>query len=181
MLIVATDLVTRYVIAAPIRDGTAEIVADFLLNNVICIYGAFKVLLSDNGRCYQSKMMKAISDALGVNQRFSNPYTPECNGLTERFNKTTCEMMAHYIPKSQFTDWDKNIPALVFAHNSSFQPSIREVPQFLMFRRKFRIPTDVSLKLPTPSIIADSLLGRFPLGYGMIKLKFQESSKWVIW
>jgi hypothetical protein len=54
MIIVVTDLLTRYVVASLIKDGTAEAVADFLLNRVICVYGAFRIMLSDNGNCYQS-------------------------------------------------------------------------------------------------------------------------------
>jgi hypothetical protein len=157
-----------YVVASPIRDGTAEVVADFLLNRVICVYGAFRIMLSDNGKCYQSKVMQEISKAIGANQRFTNPYTPECNGLTERFNKTICEMMSHYIPQSKFVEWDKNVPALVFAHNTSFHPLIRQVPHFLMFNRVARLPIDVSLRLPTASLIADSILSRIPLAFELV-------------
>jgi transposase InsO family protein len=160
MIIVVTDLLTRYVFASPIRDNTAEVVADFLLNIVICVYGAFRIMLSENGKCYQSKLMQEISKAIGANQRFTNPYTPECNGLTERFNKTICEMMSHHIPQSKFVEWDKNIPALVFAHNTSFHPSIRQGPHFLMFNRVARLPIDVSLRLSTAFLIADPILSR---------------------
>jgi len=70
-----------------LKDGTAEAVAQFLLDKVVCLYGAFRILLSDNGRCYQSKVFREISKQLGAKQQFTNPYTPNCNGLTERIRR----------------------------------------------------------------------------------------------
>jgi len=46
-IIVVSDILTRYVIAGAIKSGTAEDVAEFLVNKVICIYGAFRILLTD--------------------------------------------------------------------------------------------------------------------------------------
>jgi hypothetical protein len=55
-VIVVTDLLTRYIIAGALGDSTAHTVAEFLLNNVICVYGAFRFLLTA-GICFHAKLL----------------------------------------------------------------------------------------------------------------------------
>jgi len=88
VVIVVTDLMTRYVICGALANGSAEEVAKFLVDSFICVFGAFKILLTDNGLCFRAKLLSELGKALGFKQRFTNPYSPECNGLTERFNGT---------------------------------------------------------------------------------------------
>jgi hypothetical protein len=47
-IIVVTDLLTRFVVCGALVDSTAFTVAEFLVNQVICVYGAFRFLLTDN-------------------------------------------------------------------------------------------------------------------------------------
>jgi len=127
-VIVVTDLLTRYVICAAIPDSTAYTVAEFFVNHVICTFGAFRFLLTDNGKCYQSKLLQQVAKYIGFDQGFTNPYTPECNAVTERFNKTLAEMLSHFVPESPMTEWDKKIPCVVFAYNSSVHKITRYTP-----------------------------------------------------
>jgi len=127
-------------------------------------------------KCFHAKIIKEISKALGFKQSFTNPYTPECNRLTERFNKTICEMLSHYVSTgSCFTTWDTNIAAVTFAHNSSVQKSVNEVPFVLMFKRDPVLPMDLAIKLPTASLTADSLLYRISLGMQRAKVNLEKS------
>jgi len=66
-----------------------------------------------------------------MEHRFTNPYSLECNGLTERFNSTLAKILSPFIPKIAFTNWEKNIPAVVFAHNTSIHATLLEIPYFL--------------------------------------------------
>ena len=160
MILVISDILTRYVIVGAIPSGTAEEVAEFLVNNVICVYGAFRILLTDNGTCFRSKLMQELARLLDFQGRFTTPYSPEINGLTERFNKTLAAMLSPFMEKGKYTEWDKNLAAVVFAYNTSVQASTQEIPFFLTFGRHAILPMDVALKLPSSSLSAETIANR---------------------
>jgi len=169
MIIIVTDYASRYVIGGALPNGTAEEVASFIFDKVICVFGMIRILLSDNGTCFRSKIMSELAKAISFKHSFTTPYNPSCNGLTERFNKTLATMLATGITGPSFTTWDKNIAASIFAYNTSIQDTIKEVPYYLMFGRDPLLPPDLDLALPTASLVADSLVYRLK--------KAQESAR----
>lgn len=45
-------------------------------------------ILSDNAKCYESKVFTSLCRAEGIRQSFTKPYTPRTNGKAERFIQT---------------------------------------------------------------------------------------------
>jgi transposase InsO family protein len=57
-------------------------------------------LLTDNGSCYRSRQFRAACLQLGIQHRFTRPYTPRTNGKAERFIQTALREWAyvrHYL------------------------------------------------------------------------------------
>jgi transposase InsO family protein len=57
-------------------------------------------LLTDNGSCYRSRQFRVACLQLGIQHRFTRPYTPRTNGKAERFIQTALREWAyvrHYI------------------------------------------------------------------------------------
>ena len=57
-------------------------------------------LLTDNGSCYRSRHFRAACLQLGIQHRFTRPYTPRTNGKAERFIQTALREWAyvrHYL------------------------------------------------------------------------------------
>jgi len=57
-------------------------------------------LLTDNGSCYRSRYFRAACLQLGIQHRFTRPYTPRTNGKAERFIQTALREWAyvrHYL------------------------------------------------------------------------------------
>ena len=50
-----------------------------------------KTLRNDNGGEYTSGDFDAFCNEHGIQRQFSNPYSPEQNGVAERFNRTVIE------------------------------------------------------------------------------------------
>ncbi len=177
MIIVVSDILTRYVVAGALKSGTAEEVAAFLVDKVICIYGAFRILLTDNGTCFRSKLMTELSKLLSFQQKFTTPYSPEINGLTERFNKTLASMLSSFMGTGEFTEWEKNLPSVVFAYNTSVQASTKEIPYFLTFGRDPILPMDVALNLPSSSLSADLLANRLKTAFENAQVRLSEAQQ----
>jgi transposase InsO family protein len=69
---------------------------DFYAQHAISI----RRLLTDNGSCYRSRQFRAACLQLGIQHRFTRPYTPRTNGKAERFIQTALREWAyvrHYL------------------------------------------------------------------------------------
>ena len=77
-------------------------------------------MLTDFGSQFTAEVMKEVSRLLSLQQLTTTPYHPMCNGLVERFHATMKQMLRRMCAERP-KDWDKYLPALLFA--------IREVPQ----------------------------------------------------
>ena len=61
-------------------------------------------LLTDNGSCYRSRQFRAACLQLGIQHRFTRPYTPRTNGKAERFIQTALREWAyvrHYLTSEE--------------------------------------------------------------------------------
>lgn len=118
-ILVLLDYATRYPEAIPLRTATGKAVAKelFLLCSRV---GIPEEILTDQGSCFMSNVMKAFCQLLKVKQIRTSVYHPQTDGLVERFNKTLKQMLRKMI-ETDGKDWDQLLPYLLFA--------IREVPQ----------------------------------------------------
>jgi len=86
-----------------------------------------------------SGVIKEVSRLLSLNQLVTTPYHPICNGLVERFNGTL-KMMLRYMCAERPKDWDRYLPALLFAYREVPQESLGFSPFELLYGRTVRGP-----------------------------------------
>ena len=96
-------------------------------------------LLSDQGSQFLSGVMKEVSRLLSLNQLVTTPYHPMCNGLVERFNGTL-KIMLRRMCAERPKDWDRYLPALLFAYREVPQESLGFSPFELLYGRTVRGP-----------------------------------------
>jgi len=94
-----------------------------------------------------AELVKSLSEMLLIQKRTTVAYHPQCNGLTERFNRTLSTMLSMYVNESH-SDWDVFLPYVVFAYNTKFQESLQHTPFFLVYGRTATLPID-ALLLPS--------------------------------
>ena len=76
-------------------------IAKLLIDEIVCRYSAPKTLLSDQGAQFMSSLLKSSCDYLNTKKINTTAYHPQCNGLTERFNGTLCQILSMYIKNNQ--------------------------------------------------------------------------------
>lgn len=140
-LLVFSDYFTRYVECFAVPNLKAITVAKVFVEEVIRRHGVPKRLLTDQGKEFNNELIKEVCSLLGVKKVFTTPYHPQTDGLTERFNKTFCQMVSHYT-NYKCKDWDQYVWAVQLAFNSSLQESLKEKPFFLMYGRDANMPID---------------------------------------
>lgn len=135
------DVATRYPEAIPLKKIDSITCAEALFT-VFSRMGCPVEILTDQGSQFCSDLMKEIHKLLGIKHFTTTPYHAQSNGLVERFNgvlKTMLRKMCQDHPK----EWDKYIPALLFAYRDLPNVSTGFSPFELMFGRIPRGPISI--------------------------------------
>lgn len=146
-ILVTVDYATRYPEATPLKKIDTPHVAEALWENWTRV-GIPEKVLSDNGSQFKSGMMKEVYNLMSVHGMYTTPYHAQCNGLVERFNGTLKQMLKR-LCQEQPTEWDRFIPACLFAYREVPQESLKFSPFELLYGRTVRGPMQVLRKLWT--------------------------------
>ena len=135
------DYATRYPEVVPLKFIDAESVAEALVN-IFTRVGIPTEILSDQGSQFLSRVMKEVGRLLSIKQMITTPYHPMCNGLVEKFHlvlKTMLKRLCQEKPK----DWDRYVPAVLFAYREAPQASLGFSPFELLYGRTVRGPMQI--------------------------------------
>ena len=141
-LLVITDHFTRFSHAVPTKNQSAKTTAKALLDFFLK-FGFPEKLHSDQGRNFESNVIKELCDITGMVKSRTTPYHPEGNGQCERMNQTLLNMLGT-LDDHHKEDWKSYVPILTHAYNATRHESTQCTPFFLMFGRQPRLPLDLA-------------------------------------
>ncbi|XP_041477315.1 uncharacterized protein LOC121425354 [Lytechinus variegatus] len=154
-ILTIVDLATRYPEAVALPSIEAERVAEALME-VFSRLGIPNEILSDNGTQFVSGVMREVSRLLGVKQFHTTPYHPMANGACERFNGTLKQMLRKMCQECR-KDWDRYLPALLFAYREVPHESLGYSPFELMYGRAVRGPITILKELWSEEIAEEDV------------------------
>ena len=108
------DYFSRWPEAKPLKFANAHTVATFIYEDIICRFGAPKIIQSDQGTHFVNEVVMKLTQRFRIKHSLSSPYHPQSNGLVERFNKTLCEGIAKIA--EEIDQWDQYIQPVLFAY-----------------------------------------------------------------
>jgi hypothetical protein len=144
-IVVFTDYLTRWVEAFAVPKHDAVAVADLLVNEVIARHGVPRVLLSDNGPEFRGKLVQRLCERINVGKRFTSPYHPQANGLTERANGAIVALLSMIADTDQ-QHWDEWLPKILLAHRASINTTMGASPFRLLYGREPVLPFEHLLR-----------------------------------
>ena len=140
-VLVITDTFSKFAQAIPCKDQTALTVARALFDHWFVYFGAPLRLHSDQGRNFESALIKELCKLHGIEKSHTTPYYPEGNGQTERFNRTLCGMIRSLDPACR-KSWPERIHHLVFLYNATPHGTTGLSPYHLLYGREPYTPLD---------------------------------------
>ncbi|KAK7113985.1 hypothetical protein V1264_000125 [Littorina saxatilis] len=152
-ILTMVDYATRYVEATPLKDIRTETVSEALWVMWTKV-GIPREVLTDRGSQFTSEVMEEVNKLLNIKGIHTTPWHPQTNGLTEKFNSTLKHMMKK-LCQEQPKDWDKFLPALLFAYREVPQESLKFSPFELLYGREVRGPMQVLRQVWTNEDTAD--------------------------
>ena len=145
-ILVMTDVMTKYAWAYPTKNQEAKTVAKILVEDFITHYGIPEQIHSDQGQCFEGKVIQHMCKMLGVKKTHTTIYHPQGNPV-ERWNRTLLSML-RTLDDLEKQKWKAHVAPLVHAYNCTKHESSGYTPYFLMFGRHPRLAIDVFLGLP---------------------------------
>ena len=136
------DYATRYPEAVALPGIETERVAEALVE-MFSRVGIPDEMLTDCGSQFTAEVMKEVSRLLWIT---TTPDNPICNGLIERFHMRLKQMLRRMCAERP-KDWDKYLPALLFAIREVPQESLGFSPFELLYGRNVKGPMAILREL----------------------------------
>ena len=153
-VLVFQDFLTKWPLVFPIPDQKTTRISQILVEEIVPVFGVPEALLSDRGTNLLSFLMKEVCNLLGIEKLNTTAYHPQCNGLTERFNRTLKMMLRKHAAKFG-PQWDKCLHGILWDYRNTPHESTLEKPSFLLYGMDSRYPTEAALMPPSPIELTD--------------------------
>lgn len=126
-ILTVVDLFSKYTIAFPLRNATAELLINRLQNGVFFKHGVPQVLICDNGTQFHSSIFKNFLNKYNVEKQHTSAYTPRQNA-SECYNKIIGVALKLYIIDKKHDKWDENLNEILCAMNTSVNTQTKRSP-----------------------------------------------------
>ena len=145
-IITIIDSFSRFCIAVPSRDHTAETVSRILYERVVAYFGVPEYILSDRGTEFTGHIWKRMLDLLGCNRLLTSPYHPQGNAIVERSHRTIANMIRAKLHKHMDSEWPLLLPGIMLHLNSMTQEQHGYSAAQIMWGLGMKLPVDLAFR-----------------------------------
>ena len=175
-VLVLTDIFSKFTQAIPTKDQKATTVAKVLLKDWFFKLGIPRRIHSDQGKNFESNIVKELCDMYHVAKSRTTPYHPEGNGQVERYNRTMHNLL-RTLSAEQKRKWPEYLPELVYIYNSTIHSSTGYTPHFLMFGYDPILPIDHLLGISNTDFTTNSYSEYVSKHRDRLKTVFENAKK----
>ncbi|BHF67339.1 hypothetical protein SprV_0301036500 [Sparganum proliferum] len=136
-ILTAVDRFTRWPIAVPISDTSAENIAMVFLTHWISTFGVPSTLTNDRGSQFQSSLFREFTRLLGCAHITTTAYHPASNDLVERLHRQPKSAM---MSQTESATWSVNVPLVLLGIRSSVKEDIQCTAAELVYGTPLRLP-----------------------------------------
>ena len=138
------DYFTKWTEAEALATITEKQIEKFVLKNIIYKFGIPRVLVSDNGRQFDTLVFRDFCAEYGITNHYSSPEHPQANGQVEVTNRTILRSIKTRLEGAKGL-WADELPTLMWTYRTTPRATTRETPFSLTYGFEAIIPTEISL------------------------------------
>ncbi|GFY11876.1 hypothetical protein TNCV_4973761 [Trichonephila clavipes] len=133
------DRFSKWPEAQPLKDITAETVAEAFFSSWVSHFGTPAILTTDRGRQFESPLFKALSKLLGVQKCRTTGYHPQANGMIEELHRPLKSAIKCHATER----WTEVLPIILLGLRASLKEDILCTPAELVFGTTIRLPGEM--------------------------------------
>ena len=153
-IVTMMDVYSRYIMAIPVGNHTAQTVSKCLYEHVVAYFGVPRSILSDRGAEFTSCVWESLTQVLGANIRMASPYYPQGYAVIERSHSTLNNMLRTMLLEKKGQGWSTLLPSIMLYMNSMIQEQTGVSACEILFGQNPNLPSDLSFA-PAVSVMED--------------------------
>ena len=146
-LLTAVDRMSRWPVAIPMCDITAESVADAFAHGWVSLFGVPSSITTDRGSQFSSTLWQQLMSVWGIKTHLTTAYHPAANGLVERFHRRLKEALLA-LGTDSVDEWFWRLPCVLLAIRTTLKPDLGASPADMVFGEGLAVPGTLLSELP---------------------------------
>ena len=147
-LLTAVDRFTRWPIAIPLVDISAQSVAEAFTYGWVAHFGVPATVTTDRGSQFSSATFQQLTKIWGIKVQMTTPYHPEANGLVERLHRRLKEALVA-LGAEHPDEWFWKLPCVLLSIRTTFKPDIGASPADLVYGEGLAVPGEILSNTPS--------------------------------
>jgi transposase InsO family protein len=136
IVLVIVDYFSRFAILRRVRDKAVVTVASELAK-VANVLGWPVALLTDQGGEFMNKVLEKLLESHHCQRRETTAFHPQCNGVTERLNRTVLAILRTVVGDVHNVDaFERALMVCAEIYNNTKHTTTNSIPYQLYFRRE---------------------------------------------
>ncbi|KAH0471396.1 MAG: hypothetical protein KVP17_004122, partial [Porospora cf. gigantea B] len=125
------DSHTKWAEAVIVADKSAEATSSAFFRSWVCRFGVPRVIISDRGAAFTSRLFEGLARHLGSKQLTSSPYHPEGNAIVEAFHPRLSSFLRQI--DQEEIPFPEALDSALFSYRATLHGSTQESPFYLTF------------------------------------------------
>jgi len=149
------DSAARYLWLIPLRNKTAEAVANALYEDVIARTSVPSAILTDLCKEFTAEILDRLYARLGITRLRTSGYHPQCDSKCERVHCSVHDMIVKFIERD-FRCWPAFLPGICLAYNSSIHTATGYAPHELFYSFPPTCPFDAIVEAEQTEAVSNA-------------------------
>ena len=164
--ILVTDKFSGFIMCRACKNLRASHIVDILMESWFNLFSIPQRIVSDNGAEMKAKIIKEMATVLGINWKYTSPYSPRVNSAAERSHRTIKKAIKKYCMSNPST-WHKYLNMICLSYNNSVHSRHKMTPFYVVTGRLGILPLELNYDVVYTEAYANKEQYTFQLYYKM--------------